>query len=124
MLVRMSQAGVVLGLVTSNVRANVEAALGPNWKLFAPLCRFTYDHPPGLTKAKALRTGAQELGVTCKSMLYVGDQPADYLAAREAGTGFLGVTYGWGITKDDKDFPTADSPERIVEYILNEAFHE
>ena len=124
MLICLSQAGVVLGLVTSNIQANVEAALGPNWKLFAPRCRFTFDHPHGLTKSGALRTGAQEMGVTCRSMLYVGDQPADYVAAQQAGTGFLGVTYGWGITQEDRDFTTADSPKNIVEYILNEAFHE
>ena len=48
MLIRISQAGAVLGLVTSNIKANVETALGPSWNLFDPRCRFTFDHPYGI----------------------------------------------------------------------------
>ena len=124
MLGRIHRESIVLGLVTANVQANIETALGPNWMLFDPHCRFTFDHPPGLTKAEALRMGAEELGVACQKILYVGDQPADYSAATAAGNKFLGVTYGWGIAKSDRDFPTADSPEAVAEYILNKAFHE
>ena len=37
---------------------------------------------------------------------------------RQAGAAFLGVTYGWGITRNENPFPTVDSPEAIGDYVL------
>jgi len=98
----LHKAGFVLGIVTANVRVNVERALGKSWELFDPRLRYTYDR--GLTKMEALKAGAAELGVTTEEVVFVGDQLADRDAARAAGARFLGVTYGWAISPEDTGF--------------------
>lgn len=118
MLAALSNAGLPLGVVTANVIGNVETALGHDMKYFHPRALMTKDHPPGLTKASGLLAGAAELGLAPQELIYVGDQPADYSAAEEAGVRFLGVTYGWGISSEDRAFPTVGSPAHIADYIL------
>jgi hypothetical protein len=87
--------------------------------LFDPRLRISFDSPGFSTKAAALQRCADTLGIPYRDVLYIGDQPADYDAAHQAGTSFLGVTYGWGIAGHDNAFPTVDSPEEIGDYVLN-----
>lgn len=90
--------GVALGLVTSNVRANVLPALGPD--LEAQLredCIFTHDDPAhGGDKASMLRAALHRTGLPAAEALFVGDQPSDARAAARAGVPFLAAAYGWG----------------------------
>jgi len=102
----LHKAGFVLGIVTANVRANVEKALGKSWELFDPRLCYTYDHVPSLTKPEALEAGAEQLGVAPEDVIFVGDQVTDRDAAQAAGVRFLGVTYGWGISLEDTGFET------------------
>lgn len=114
----LSSAGFDLGIVTSNVRANIDAALCSNMRFFNPKCIFTMENSDSLPKKDAIFSIVKELNIDIGTLIYVGDQPADWLAAREAGTNFLGVSYGWGISKEDKEFPVVDSPKGIVEYLI------
>jgi len=112
----LRSAGLRLGLVTSNTRGNVEPALGASLAQFEPGCRFFYDRetaPEG--KSWWLTEGARRLGVPTGECIYIGDQPGDAAAAREAGFRFLGVTYGWGIEAGDTRYPLADSVEAIAQ---------
>ena len=118
MLSALYSAGFNLGIVTSNVRANIEAALGFNMRLFNPKCIFTMENSDSLPKKDALFSIAKQLTIDIGTLIYIGDQPADWLAAQEAGANFLGVSYGWGISKEDKEFPVVDSPKGIAEYLL------
>ncbi len=118
MLFKLSQAGLKLGIVTSNVRANVDSALGDSMHFFYPGCIFTKEDMVNESKVSALFSVSKHSGVGVSSILYVGDQPADWAAAKEAGVKFLGVTYGWGISEENKDFPTVKSVEGIAEYIF------
>jgi len=97
----LREAGLVLGIVTANVRANIEKALGETWGLFDPKLHYTYDHIQGFTKARALEDGVRVLGMTPGDVIFVGDQLADCDAARQAGVEFVGVSYGWGIARED-----------------------
>jgi phosphoglycolate phosphatase-like HAD superfamily hydrolase len=103
--------GVWLGLVTANIRANVEQALGDAWHLFDPRLRYTADC--GLGKAEALADGVRQLGIAPKEAVFVGDLPQDYSAARLAGTHFLGVSYGWGISSEDREFGVVERLEDL-----------
>ena len=118
MLFRLHEAGLILGLVTSNVRANIEKSMGETWKLFDPKLCFTFDHPNHVTKAAALGAGLRQLGLLPYQVLFVGDQISDIQAAREAGVPFLGVTFGWGISADDMELSLVNSPAQIQEYVL------
>ncbi|MGH7844569.1 MAG: HAD family hydrolase [Candidatus Binatia bacterium] len=121
MLSKLASAGLKLGIATSNVRANVDAALGPGMRFFHPDCILTKDDDASESKADALVLAAKKLHVESRETIYVGDQPADWSAARTARTQFLGVTYGWGISEEDTEFPVVSHVMGIAEYILSEA---
>jgi phosphoglycolate phosphatase len=119
MLERLRHAGITLGLVTSNTRANVDPALGPALDWFDPSCRFYFeaDTPPR-SKSWCLREGARVLGLRPAQCTYVGDQPADALAAAEAGMPFLGVTFGWGLVAGEPGVDLVDSVDGIADALL------
>jgi len=114
MLTELAGTGVALGLVTSNTRANVNSALSESANLFKPDLLFTVDDPRRLGKADSLRAGAAGMGIATRLAIYVGDQPKDFEAACDAGTQFLGVTFGWGISPQDTQFDTVDSVEELT----------
>ena len=120
MLGRLHVNGVLMGLATANVRANVEKALGDSWRLFDPRYCYTYDDARRLTKAEALRDVSAALNLRSDEILYVGDQFGDVQAARDAGAEFLGVTWGWVIARSDTGFPTVDEPAAIGDFVFNE----
>lgn len=102
----LANAGLTMGIVTSNVRKNVVDALGPkSMRFFHPGCIFSKDDTVGHSKAEAIGAAIKTIQVGPFETIYVGDQPADLEAARSAGVNFVGVTYGWGISDDDSGFP-------------------
>src|SRR6266436_4674779 len=115
----LHDAGLHLGIVTSNVRRNIENALCDSMALFDPRLILTHDEPGVGTKVDALRIVAQRLGTPPSTSVYVGDQPNDWLAARDAGFQFVGVTYGWGISQFDCEYPTLASLSAVCDYILS-----
>jgi phosphoglycolate phosphatase len=118
MLFKLVSAELKLGIVTSNVRSNVDAALGLNMRFFSPECIITKDDYVSDSKRDALHSAAKRLNADIIDTIYVGDQPADWMAAKEAGVNFLGVTYGWGISEKDKEFPVVDNVMAVADYIL------
>lgn len=121
MLSKVSSAGLKLGIATSNVRSNVDAALGSSLRFFDQECILTKDDTVSDSKADVLILAARRLHTETIETIYVGDQPADWRAAQTAGTNFLGVSYGWGISEEDNEFPVATNVMGIADYILNEA---
>ena len=107
-----------LGVVTSNVAANVVAALGPSMDFFQAECIFSKDNM-GASKREAVIAAMSVLSSGPAETLYVGDQPADRQAALEAGVSFLGVSYGWGISKEDVGFPIVGDVTEIYPYIVS-----
>lgn len=102
MLKRLSGSGLVLGLVTSNTRANVEPALANEMHYFDARCRFYFDrYPRPRDKTWCLTEGARTLGLSPAQCIYVGDQPGDAAAAGAAAMHFLGVSYGWGLQANE-----------------------
>ena len=119
MVTTLHSAGYRLGIVTSNTRANVVPALGDAMHYFEESCLFFFDrYSEPKAKSWALAEGARLLGLAPQACVYVGDQPADATAAREAGVRFLGVTYGWGISEDDKQYETAKSITEIPHKLM------
>jgi beta-phosphoglucomutase-like phosphatase (HAD superfamily) len=112
MLAMLRKSGIKLGIVTSNVRNNVEAILGPaTMSLFDPAGSFF--HEIGIPKSRQIERATKALQVDVKDCVFVGDLPADESAAREAGTKFVGVTYGWGFSSGEHDFETAENVSAI-----------
>jgi HAD superfamily hydrolase (TIGR01549 family) len=110
--------GLRLGIVTSNVRPNIVAALGSSIDYFDPGLIFCKDDSD-LSKAAAISGAMKKAQTSPAETLYVGDQSPDWDAAKAAGTNFLGVTYGWGISEEDRDkFPIVPDVGGIAAYIL------
>jgi phosphoglycolate phosphatase-like HAD superfamily hydrolase len=119
MLTTLHSAGIKLGLVTSNVRANVTPALGGVLKYFDERCLFFFDrYAAPTTKSWCLVEGARILGLPLQACTYVGDQPGDADAAREAAVGFLGVAYGWGIFPLDAPYDIAKTVDEIPDKLI------
>ena len=121
MLRRVARAGLVLGLVTSNTRDNVEPALSATMLLFDPRAVFFFERGTNSRdKRWCLDEGARRLRVPPSSCVYVGDQPADQSAAIAAGVRFLGVRYGWGFLHADPALAMVDSVAAIADALLTE----
>lgn len=119
MLATLRSAGMKLGLVTSNTRSNVVPAMGEALRYFERNCLFFFDrYPQPKTKSWCLLEGARLLSLAPQDCVYVGDQPADAAAAHDAGTRFLGVTYGWGILQNEGRYETADGVDEIPRKLI------
>ena len=115
----ISAAGLKIGLVTANVRANTEPALGVSFRHFDRRLLFFRDsYDPPRSKTWCLAEGARILGCSPSECIYIGDQPADIEAASQAGCRFLGVTYGWGITGTTSGVETASTIAEVASKLI------
>jgi phosphoglycolate phosphatase len=122
MLKRLRNAGLLLGLVTSNTRANVEPALAGAMRYFDHRCLFYFDrYPEPRDKTSCLAEGARIFGLPPAQCIYVGDQLGDAAAARAAGLQFLGVSYGWGLQPGDASVYTVDTVSAVADALLANA---
>ena len=118
MLENLRRAGFMLGMVTSNVRSNVEGPLGASMALFRDDCIFTKDSAADFSKATAIEEAVRRCAVAKQETIYVGDQPADVQAAARAGVPFLGAAYGWGISRHQDGMRTVDTVDAITPAFL------
>lgn len=94
MFERLSQAGVMLALVTSNSEANARQLLGPE---NAARISFYECDVSMFGKAKRFRRVLKRSGVQPRQALCVGDELRDLEAAGKAGIPFGAVA--WGFTQ-------------------------
>lgn len=98
----LRQNGIMTGVAT-NKREDYTLKLLEHFG-FLPLfdCVVGSDFEGKRSKADMIRIGMERLGVDAPgACLMVGDTEGDMAAARAAGVGFLGVTYGFGFKKSD-----------------------
>lgn len=78
------------------------------------------DEYDGLTKALLIEKCCDLCGVEKSKAVLVGDSNNDLLGAKEAGVRFVGVTYGFGFSKDKNYcFNSADTTEEVLAIIEN-----
>jgi len=108
-----------LGLITSNVRANIQEPLGNSMTLFNPEATFTKDQ--GLGKTQAIQQSLKALNLEPQQARYVGDMSSDITAARQAEVPFIGATYcSWEITPSylgSHGIQTAQSVDELTEIL-------
>lgn len=83
-----------------------------------------WDGTEKCTKAFILTKVLYSLNTITTDALLVGDSDYDAKGADATGIDFLGVTYGFGIHKNDSTktrpaYPLADSPDDVLDYIIN-----
>ncbi len=118
-LATLNDAGLKLGLVTSNTRSNVIPALAHVMHYFEKSCTFFFDrYPDPRPKSWYLAEGARVLNLDPPQCVYVGDQPADADAAVTTGFQFLGVSYGWGIEQHQGQLEFASNIREIPDRLM------
>lgn len=111
MLARLHTAGVRIAIVSSNAEDNVRAVLG---EAAATVSHFAC----GMSifgKRSHLRQALKATRVPAGSAIYVGDQAADFEAARAEGIDFGAVTWGFGAAGHLKALSPAHVFERVEE---------
>ncbi len=114
----LQRAGVQLGIVTSNTRANVKRCLGANGVL--GYFDFLYTSLNLFGKHRTLRRALKKTGLTNDQVIYIGDENRDIEAARKCA--IRSVAVGWGFQSERKlvsagpDFFAAH-PMEIVTYV-------
>lgn len=106
LLQSLTQAGVKVGIVSSDTTVNVAAFIEAH--NLNSMVQVAIGCDQGFTKPDpALLTyAAQQLGVPLSATLMIGDSAADTLMARSAGVaGAIGVTWGW---RNPVHVPSAD----------------
>ncbi|RYD15744.1 MAG: haloacid dehalogenase [Lysobacteraceae bacterium] len=93
MLGELAERGVVLGLLTSNARDNVERVMGSDaFARFAHIeCGMSI-----LGKRPRIRAMLRRAGVAPADAIYIGDQDSDGEAANAEGVAFGAVGWGYG----------------------------
>jgi HAD superfamily hydrolase (TIGR01549 family) len=109
--------GMKLGIVTSNIEKNVAGALGDSIEFFPEGSIFSKDNMDGKPKSEAITAALCRFQAAPSEAIYVGDQLADWEAAKAAGVAFLGAAYGWGISEEDKEFPIVREISEIYAFI-------
>ena len=113
LIAKLYAEGCHLGIVSQNLRQNILASIGRLTEHFSIIS--SNDEFP--EKPPALIHAAHTLGIAPDRAVYIGDAPKDYKAACAVGMPFIGVSWGWQITGDEKDFVSAKSPEEL-EFLL------
>jgi phosphoglycolate phosphatase len=95
MLNSLAAAGVVLAVVSTNSRENVQCALGPSAALIQH-----FDCGGGLfQKRSAIRRVLRKTRIPGSETICIGDEIRDWRAAQAAGTAFGAVS--WGYTRGE-----------------------
>jgi phosphoglycolate phosphatase len=93
---RLSDAGIVLAVVSSNSESNIRAILGPQ---NAGLIRYYGCGASLLGKSSHFRKIVRRSGTNARDAISIGDEIRDFEAAQKAGIDFGAVT--WGYTAAD-----------------------
>ncbi|SDH08646.1 haloacid dehalogenase-like hydrolase [Marvinbryantia formatexigens] len=79
------------------------------------------DEDDRLTKALLIEKCCNFCDVEKSKTILIGDSNNDLLGAKEAGVHFVGVTYGFGFSKDEKYcFDSAHTTEEVLSVIENQ----
>lgn len=108
--------GLKVGILTRGSREYAETALGVcglTDRFDAVVGRDYRSYDDAKPSPVAMRDFARELGVEPYEILYLGDNVADYLSARDAGATFVGVLSG---TCTSEDWRGQDPDMVVVDY--------
>ncbi|MDJ1177297.1 HAD family hydrolase [Roseofilum sp. BLCC_M91] len=93
---RLRQSGLILGVVSSDIRENIEKFL--DFYHLREYIEAIQGAEPHLTKPnpQVFWSACDQLGVSPQQTLMVGDSPGDFTMARSAqAAGSIGVAWGW-----------------------------
>lgn len=116
--------GILIGVATYK-REDYAIELLKHFKI-ADFCQVIHgaDNYNKLTKADIIQLCISELHVGKENVVFVGDTEHDAKGAKDVGTKFIAVTWGFGIKKEDNlDYPfiaISNTIEQLIESINKE----
>lgn len=114
-LLLLKKRGYSLGIVSSNTVENITNYLkDQGWE---GIFEFVYAGGEVGNKSELIKQMLLERKLTCANVIYVGDEPRDVVAARDAGVAAIGVTWGFqpkeAFTEVDPRW-LIDSPKELL----------
>ena len=91
-LAQLGRKGCQMGIVSSNAEENIRICLRAH--ATEPWFEFIVGYPRLFGKQRMLRRIVRQRGLAPHTVLYVGDEVRDILAARDAGMDVAAVTWG------------------------------
>lgn len=89
----LKQQNYHLGIVTSNVKANVDLFL--ETQNMSGVFDFVFANTTIFGKHRIINRAVKSLQVSKKQVIYVGDETRDIRSARKSGVGIISVTWGF-----------------------------
>lgn len=122
MIQRFSEKEVVQGVLTLNYQQNINKVLKKQgiYPLLFPIGDKTeLDRFHAGRKSRFLKHHKIMNSLSENEMIYIGDMKGDYESAKEAGISFIGISYGWGFSPEEKtDFPIVDNVRDLEKKIM------
>jgi phosphoglycolate phosphatase len=117
-LVKLKQEGYQLGIITSNLKENVEIFLKNNQ--LDELFSFIYSGITLFGKNKVINKFIKNNNLQSHEVIYVGDETRDITAARKSKVPVIAVAWGFNspaiLAKFQPDF-LIDNPQELVETV-------
>ncbi|BAZ44156.1 putative iron-sulfur cluster binding protein [Chondrocystis sp. NIES-4102] len=92
-LIELKNRGYILGIVTSNVKENVEVFLAKHQ--LNNLFTFIYSSTAIFGKHRVINRVIKDNHLNKSDVIYVGDETRDIRSARKSEVGIIGVTWGF-----------------------------
>lgn len=112
--------GYKVGILTRGGRDYAESVLNL-WNLYdrfdSVVCRDDYAFEDAKPSPRSMEYFAEEMGVSTREILYVGDNISDWHAARDSGASFTGVLTGGCTSKDWEDAGVHDVIKGVGELL-------
>ncbi len=117
----LKQRGILLGVATLKAERFAKVMLAEMG--VAELFDIIYgvDEKDSRTKAQLIDLCVEHTGVAKADAVLVGDSLHDKNGAQESGVDFIGVTYGFGLSRDDagNGYPLCDHPMDVLPLVEN-----
>ncbi|MBI2546656.1 HAD family hydrolase [Candidatus Woesearchaeota archaeon] len=125
MLIKLEEADIQLGIVTSNVALTVRKALGQYWDLFSIILTSDEFKLKEDALRHALHFFKRRYGFVWekynlqRKTPYVADELRDHQVAEIIGMPFIGVPWGWQITREHTGFKVVRDVSELTDLLLN-----
>ena len=117
-LFELKERGYILGIITSNIRENVEMFLAKNQ--LNSLFSYIYSSTGIFGKHRVINQAIRENSLNKSNVIYVGDETRDIRSARKSRIGVIAVSWGFNsaeILQEYQPDHLVDRPQELLEAI-------
>lgn len=116
-LKKMAKKDLVLGILTSNTKENVEKFCKKNG---LDMFKYVYSEKSLFGKEKGIKKLLKERKLKKDEIIYIGDEVRDWEACQKVGVKMIGVSWGFNdkkLLRQSGLKEVIDSPEKIISFL-------